>query len=277
MASGQAIKNLLKRGFRGGVRAVGPWIDRSAAPARILTYHSIGHRRYEMNVTPEAFAAQIAWLAGYYSVIPLESAVAGEPGVAITFDDGYRDNLTNAVPVLERHQCPATIFVVSGCLGHTLPFEKEPETGRLMTPEELREAASRGIAIGGHTRRHPRLATLDAAAQRDEIAGCRADLERILGRPVAAFAYPYGAALDYTAETCALAGDAGFRVACSNRYGPVVRAEGPFDVRRIWIDSTDTLASFRDKVSGRLDLMRLQDSPLGIRARRWLNRGLKTR
>ena len=277
MGSGQAIKNLLKRGIRAAVRTAGPLLDRAPAPTRILTYHSIGHRRYEMNVTPEAFAEQIAWLAEHHQVIPLADAAQGTPGVAITFDDGYRDNLTNALPILEQHACTATIFAVSGCLGGTLPFEKEPESGALLTQDELREAAARGLAIGGHTRSHARLSQLDPEAQEAEIAGCRSDLEQVLGAPVTAFAYPYGAALDYDATSVRLAEQAGYTLACSNRYGPVHPADGPFAIRRIWIDSTDTLASFQDKVSGRLDFMRLQDSPLGIRARRWLNRGLRTR
>ena len=276
MASGQALKNTLKRGIRAAARAAGPWLDAAPAPARILTYHSIGHRRYEMNVTPEAFATQIAWLAEACPLISLEAAAAGTPGVAITFDDGYRDNLIHALPVLEQHGCPATLFAVSACLGGTLPFEKEPETGALLSGDELRELATRGIAIGGHTRRHPRLSTLPEAAQEAEIAGCRSDLEQILGQPVTAFAYPYGAAPDYDATSVRLVRAAGFTLACSNRYGPVQAGDAPFTLRRIGIDSTDTLASFRDKVSGRLDLLRLQDSARIARARRWLNRGLGT-
>ena len=70
---------------------------------------------------------------------------------------------------------------------------------------------------------------------------------------------------------------AGFAFAFSNRYGPVHADDGPLAFRRIWIDSTDTLKSFEDKVSGRLDVLRLQDSALGIRARRLLNDWLGTR
>jgi peptidoglycan/xylan/chitin deacetylase (PgdA/CDA1 family) len=274
MAKGQAAKNLLKRGVKSTFTLLSPLCGPSAS--RILTYHSIGQRRYEMNVTPEAFAGQMAWLAAHHPVISLEAAAAGETGVALTFDDGYRDNLVNALPILERHGFPATLFVVSGCLGTTLPGEKEPGSGVLLSPDELREAAARGLSIGGHTRSHPRLSMLDRARQTEEIAGSKQDLEAILGQPVTTFAYPYGSALDYSAESEAIARDAGYQWVCSNRYGPVKPSDVPFNLRRIWIDATDTPKSFADKVSGRLDGLQLQDSALGIHARRVMNRWLRT-
>ncbi len=277
MDKGQFLKNGLKRGMKSAIGALGSMQKKGPARARILTYHSIGHRRYEMNVTPKAFAAQMAWLASNQTVISIESAAAGGSGVALTFDDGYRDNLINALPILEHYGFPANVFVVSGCLGATLSSEKEPENGTLMSPEELREAASRGLTIGGHTRKHPRLSTLTPERQAEEIDGCKADLEEILEAPVNTFAYPYGSALDYDAESVAAVRRAGFELAFSNRYGPVDPADGPFTFRRIWIDSTDTLKSFEDKVSGRLDGLRLQDSALGIRARRILNAWMGTR
>ena len=277
MARGQFVKNRIKQGVKSTIGALGPMFVRETTRARILTYHSIGYRRYEMNVTPEAFAAQMAWLASNQTVISLESAATGGEGVALTFDDGYRDNLINALPILEHYGFPATVFVVSGCLGTTLPREKEPESGAVMSPDELREAAMRGLTIGGHTRSHARLATLTPERQMEEIAGCKADLEDILEAPIRTFAYPYGSALDYDGESVAAVRRAGFAFAFSNRYGPVHADDGPLAFRRIWIDSTDTLKSFEDKVSGRLDGLRLQDSALGIRARRLLNDWLGTR
>jgi peptidoglycan/xylan/chitin deacetylase (PgdA/CDA1 family) len=274
MAKGRAVKRALKRAVRSSfIKLSRP----GAAKTRILTYHSIGRRRYEMNVTPEAFAAQMAWLAVHQPVISLEAAAAGETGVAITFDDGYRDNLINALPILEHYGFPATLFTVSGYLGSSLPGEREPESGTLLSPEELREAAARGMTIGGHTRSHPRLSKLSRAQQVEEIAGCKADLESILGQAITTFAYPYGSALDFSPESVEIVRDTGFTLACSNRYGPVRAADGPFAFRRIWIDCTDTRQSFEDKATGRLDALQLQDSAWAIRVRRWLNWGLGTR
>ncbi len=277
MAKGQIAKNLLKRGVRSGVRLASPLLMASRRPtSRILTYHSIGHRNYEMNVSPEDFAEQMAWLAAHHTVIPLALAAEGQPGVAITFDDGYADNLENAVPVLEEYGLAATIFVVSGHLGGTLPQEREPDTGHLLNEAELREARQRGVTIGAHTVNHPRLATLGSRAQSTEIADSKQHLEEILGESISAFAYPYGSALDFTPETETLVAEAGFHFACANQYGHNTPPGNRWALRRIWIDSTDTQSSFQDKVSGRLDAMAIQDSAAGIWFRRWLNRSLGT-
>ncbi|MBX3179278.1 MAG: polysaccharide deacetylase family protein [Candidatus Hydrogenedentes bacterium] len=271
MSSARAAKTRLKRAARAAAAALGPSFPGAPAAARILTYHSIGYRAHEMNVTPEAFADQMAWLASHTNVIPLAEAATGGGGVALTFDDGYQDNFIHALPILERYGFPATIFVVSGCLGAALPGDLDSQTGRILSPEEIQTLRQRGIAIGGHTRTHPRLSALSPGAQSAEIGGCKADLEAVLGETIDAFAYPYGSALDYDASSRETAIRAGFSVICSNRYGPVYPEDAPLDLRRIWIDSTDTLASFEAKVSGRLDLLRIQDSAWGIRARRLLN------
>jgi peptidoglycan/xylan/chitin deacetylase (PgdA/CDA1 family) len=275
MTRGQRTKNAIKQGIRLGIGATAPFLYSARHPtSRILTYHSIGYRKYEMNVTPEAFAAQMDWLATHKDVISLEAAADGQSGVAITFDDGYADNLENAVPVLEKYGFPATIFVVSGHLDQTLPEECEPETGRLLSEKELRESARRGLEIGAHTVNHPHLSLLSPDEQAAEIAGSKAHLEEILGQPVPAFAYPYGSALDYGPETKLLVAQAGFSFACSNQYGHNTPPADCWALRRIWIDSTDTISSFQDKVSGRLDALAIQDSAMGITFRRWLNRRL---
>jgi len=99
--------------------------DGSAAKALVLGYHRVGDpagRAPGLCVAPERFAAHCALLRDTCRPVPLE-AVAAEaalrdprPAVAVTFDDGYADNLAHALPVLERFGIPATIFVITGTL-----------------------------------------------------------------------------------------------------------------------------------------------------------------
>lgn len=102
----------------------------------ILVYHSVNDlsedRIREPNIcTPANFAEQMRYLSASASVIALESALSGEPlprnAVAITFDDGYRDNLTRALPVLRQYGFPATFFLTTGHIG----------TGRLKWEDRL--------------------------------------------------------------------------------------------------------------------------------------------
>jgi peptidoglycan/xylan/chitin deacetylase (PgdA/CDA1 family) len=69
-----------------------------------------------------------------------------------------------------------------------------------------------GIDLGAHSRTHEPLPALPLAERRAEIAGSRADCERLTGRPVRGFAYPYG---DRDADTMRMVRDLGFAWACS--------------------------------------------------------------
>jgi peptidoglycan/xylan/chitin deacetylase (PgdA/CDA1 family) len=95
-------------------------------------------------------------------------------------------------------------------------------THRGLSPEELVQLEDGGIIdVGSHTVSHPTLSALPVTAQVDEISRSKAHLERILGHPITAFAYPYGKRSDYTEATVAAVRAAGFQFACSNFAGIV--------------------------------------------------------
>ena len=276
MSLGQRIKNGMKRTIKGAAVLAGRFTPTPSTCGRILTYHSVGHRDHEMNVTPGAFREQMAWLAENHKVVTLAEAVQGREGVAITFDDGYRDNLTEAAPVLSELGLPATVFVVAGKLGEMLDHDDDPNTATLMTWDEVKQLEAQGIAIGGHSMTHPRLSRLTEEEQREEIGACKRRLEEKLGHAIETFAYPYGSALDYTPLTESIVKESGYAFAVSNRYGSVVPGANPWALRRIWVDRTDTLHTFCAKVTGKMDGLALLDSGPGIRARRAMNRLLGT-
>ena len=240
--------------------------------ARILTYHSVGARVHEMNVAPKDFQAQMKWLAENVTLIGVEEALEGQPGIALTFDDGYKDNLTNAAPVLEEYGIPATLFAVTQRVGSHLDHDTPNDDARLLTWDEIRQWRDRGFGVGAHTRTHPRLSRESAEGLVDEIAGCREDLVENLGDPAQGFAYPFGSSLDYDARAVEALQSAGFSYGLSNRYGPVERGDSPWTVRRIGIDRSDTIVTFKAKVMGKLDALRLLDSGAGLRLRRAIGR-----
>lgn len=264
-------KRILKRMLKRTLGIVGGPEASAGSASRILTYHSVGMRSHEMNVAPVEFARQICWLAENHPIIDLEQAALGRPGIAITFDDGYADNLVYAAPILGEFQLPATIFVVAGRMGEPLFRDNPAATERLLRWDDLREMTALGFAVGAHTLTHPRLADLPPSDQAIEIAESKHVLEQHLSREVRAFAYPYGSVLDYTATTVRLVQEAGFCYACSNQYGINRPGADRWTLRRIWIDATDDLAMFKAKIEGKLDLLRLLDTRTGARLRRKLN------
>ena len=125
--------------------------------ATILLYHRVareGHDPWGQCVAPEHFAEQMEVLAETAQVVPLASlpdAIGAQrssrPMVAITFDDGYLDNLLAAKPILERHGLPATVFLASGWLGRERPFWWDELTRLVFEPPSL--PADLAVTIGG--------------------------------------------------------------------------------------------------------------------------------
>ncbi|GAA1839433.1 polysaccharide deacetylase family protein [Pseudonocardia alni subsp. carboxydivorans] len=168
----------------------------------IWMYHSVDHYAedpYQVTVTPDRFARQMAWLAARrlrgVAVSELLEARRHGPArdlVGLTFDDGYRDFLHRAVPVLRRHGFTATVYVLSGRLGGTNQWDVPGPVKQLMTAEEIRAAAAEGMEIASHGVSHVSLPTTGVGDLRDEIERSRAELSDLVGRPVTGFAYPYG-------------------------------------------------------------------------------------
>jgi peptidoglycan/xylan/chitin deacetylase (PgdA/CDA1 family) len=131
---------------------------------------------------------------------------AAEGHAALTFDDGFVDNLEALVPVLREEDAPATVFVVSGWLGK--PHPDAPWT-RIVSRDELRELGA-AVEIGAHSTRHDDLSTLSYENARADLEACKRELEAVVG-PLVSAAYPYGRA---TAETIRACRDAGFAAAC---------------------------------------------------------------
>ena len=245
----------------------------------ILMYHQVDTPRSDKErrfCTPPAdFEAQMAWLvqAGYrgVSLDEVRTHVAGERriegnAVHITFDDGFVGVLEHALPALKEHRMPATLFALPGQAGATNEWmwRRDFPLRAILSAEQLRHLADEGVTIGSHTRTHVRLTELPAEQATAEIADSRKDLEDMLGRPVAHFAYPFGLVDEAVRDIVA---QAGYRAACSTRSGFNRPGEDVFLLRRLDIAGTDRLWQFRQKVRfGTNHASRLQ--PLAYYGRR---------
>lgn len=174
-----------------------------------LVYHRVGPadpdpRSAWLTVTPEAFERQVRWLKwrGYTGIngrdwlawVRDRKPLPKQP-VMFTFDDAYEEVAQHALPVLERAGFSAVVFVVTGQLGGTNAWDegKGLPMRRLMSAEQIKDWAARGIEFGGHGHQHLDLTKLDAAALEAELAACVRGLDELVGEPAVSFAYPYGA------------------------------------------------------------------------------------
>ncbi len=174
----------------------------------ILTYHSLDDSGSPISVAPDEFRGHLRWLAsGRVPVVSLERLVAmpaGAEGVALTFDDGFANFGEIAAPLLRDHGLPATVFVVSGHVGHDNAWgghaaDRVPRLP-LLDWEELGRLAEEGVTLGAHTRTHPHLTQVTVAQREDELSGAAETIRERTGRVPRQFAYPYGDVDDAVAE-----------------------------------------------------------------------------
>jgi len=196
-----------------------------------------------LSVDPGTFERYCQFFARHFRIVPLGEIVdklaAGarlDHELAITFDDGYRDNFENARPVLEKLALPATFFVVSDWMGtDVVPWWDRQQGVRhpWMTWDQVRSLHRSGFDIGGHTQTHVDLGGISRDRAAEEIFGARHDLEARLGARIDLFAYPYGRRDNIVDANRALVQAAGFRCCCSC-FGGVNRAgTDPFHLARI--------------------------------------------
>jgi peptidoglycan/xylan/chitin deacetylase (PgdA/CDA1 family) len=239
-------------------------VDQWQSGLRVLCYHRVSRDNDELSVTPTAFRHQMEFILGAganpetldEAVDRLQEGTLGRH-VCVTFDDGYYDNLENAIPVLRDLGIPATIFVASKLIDGTAPVYWYEQPPPLLTWSALREISHEGlVAIGAHSRTHSALPKLPDDQAWDEIAGSRGDVEQRLGRPVTSFAYPAGL---YGEREARMVREAGYRagVTCEpGANGPGQRAQA---LRRLIIGPRDNIKMFEARLTG------LLDEPWGVR------------
>ncbi|GHD99141.1 polysaccharide deacetylase [Streptomyces alanosinicus] len=208
-------------------------------------YHSVSDSwddPFNITVSATRLARQLAWLhgRGLRCVSVRELLAARDRGqerglVGLTFDDGYADFVTTALPVLHRWGSGATVFVVAGRLGGENDWELSGPRKRLLTADDIRGLAALGIEIASHGLTHSDLTRLPDEVLRAEVHGSRALLAELTGQDILGFCYPYGR-LD--ARVGAVVHGAGYRYGCAVAPGPA--DAGDLALPRIHIGQADT-------------------------------------
>jgi peptidoglycan/xylan/chitin deacetylase (PgdA/CDA1 family) len=256
LVRGQALAGTV----RGGTRRPG---------LRILYYHRISDERDPLAVTPAAFRRQMNALAAsgqrvvdLYGIDDL-ALETDEAAIALTFDDGYRDVLEHALPVLREHGFPCTVFVVPGAIAGVATFSwygagaMPPLAGW----DELRAQERAGLVhFEPHTMTHPVLTTISLEHAQSEIAESKQVVEEELGRPARIFCYPGGY---YSPREVDLVRECGYRAAVTCEFGANAAPFAHNELRRTIVERSDPLWLFRARLAGATDT-----PPPGRRTRR---------
>ncbi len=238
----------------------------------ILGYHRVATGRDVLAVSPQRFRRQLelvlqrgATFVSLAAAVDLLDEPIAAPRVAVTFDDGYLDNLEVALPILEELSVPATIFLVTAIAAGNDDFHwyrgQQPPPIRW---DDARAAARHPLLdFQAHGVEHLRLPALDDDAARAEIAGAREQIELELGTQADAFCYAAGL---FGEREVALVREAGYRCAVTTASG--VNAEGadPYRLKRLMVSWADDERRFAVKLAAG----GLAESPLArwARARR---------
>jgi len=246
-------------------KIVGP---KSGTRVPVLLYHSISenlfgksHPYSHINTSPKVFQQQMRWLrqAGYRT-IALDGLMRGfEDGtdlsntVAITFDDGYQDFLTDAMPVLKQYGFTGTVFLATGRIQQdSMRFEGVD----YLTWQDVRDLHNEGITFGSHTVTHPDLRCLGPEQIEYELAYSKEVIEQKLGAPVTSFSYPFAFPeedADFTRLLLDELENQGFEIGVTTILGRASLRHNRFLLPRLPVNSWDDESLFLAKLAGGYD------------------------
>ncbi len=213
-------------------RVVRPLRRPRPGEVRIAMYHALFPDELP------GFEAQLRYFRDHFKPVSLTQALdalergrVDDPLLAITFDDGFEDNLTLAAPALEAHGMRATFFIP----GHSLSLREDDRAGlelfarerlllgqpmKHLSAAQLRELHARGHEIGSHSESHRPMGGLPPHEAEHELAASKRHLEQVLGEPIHYFAWPFGWPKDFSPELARTAARLGYRKTLSASRGP---------------------------------------------------------
>jgi peptidoglycan/xylan/chitin deacetylase (PgdA/CDA1 family) len=235
----------------------------------ILMYHSVSnqpesglHPYYRTATATEQFAAQMQQLHenGYRAASPAEAVrrlhsqekFTGKK-VVITFDDGYRNFLQHAFPVLQKYSFTAIVYLPTAYIADMPATFKGKEC---LTWAEVRELHRQGIHFGSHTVTHPQLHELSRLRIQEEITDSKFTIEDQLGSRIDSFAYPYAFPQTDTGFKNMLRdqlGAAGYENGVCTTIGRASRTSDPLFLKRLPVNNCDDPALFQAKLDGAYD------------------------
>jgi len=215
----------------------------------ILTYHRINNNEIdtEITVSIDNFKRQIKYLRDHFNIIAVNEHIGelndGEnnfrDNVAITFDDGYRDNYQNAFPILKKFNVPATIFLIT-----------EPENKKqMLNKDELLLMKEYDIVFGSHTVSHPVLNEIGINQVSVELYESKKYLEKMLKCKIDLLAYPKGKKRHINEVVKEQAEAAGYKAAFTTENFAISKSTDRYELGRIGIRNCPFYV-FKTRVSG---------------------------
>jgi peptidoglycan/xylan/chitin deacetylase (PgdA/CDA1 family)/SAM-dependent methyltransferase len=239
----------------------------------VLMYHSINSSVHKLSVRPEHFERHIKYLSKKKLVAPLKDVVSYAKGeksltahtVAVTFDDGYKDFQTTALPILEKYNIPATIFVPSD-----LSVKADPYGTERLSEEDIRSfSKSALITIGSHSKSHTKFTEISYDQIKRELLESADSLQALCGERPFFFTYPFGAR-SIDAERAVK--EMGYSAAFGITEGLIHPGDDLFRLKRIQVDGTMNFFMFRARLTSAVELNRKIVDTFRIKMKKFISR-----
>lgn len=229
---------------------------------RIMMYHMIteqlpSKKKSGLRVSPEMFEKHLEYFSNngwrFIKMSELDSYKDEDKVVAITFDDGYLDNYTKALPLLKKYNACATLYLVIDRHNNDWSVKKNPKhnSGALaseekLTDRQIQEMLDSGIfELGGHTISHPYLPNTSFKDKKHEMIECKKILESKFNTSVSSFAYPFGV---YGDEDIDIIKTSKYESAVTTDEG-VAESNSIFQLKRIKASGKDNFFAFKLRVN----------------------------
>jgi peptidoglycan/xylan/chitin deacetylase (PgdA/CDA1 family) len=180
---------------------------------------------------------------------------SAEKPFALTFDDGYRDFLTAAIPALQECGFGASMFLPTAFLSET-DMPRQFLGRECLTWRDIRELHSAGIEFGSHTVGHPALIDLTWTQIENELVNSKSEIELHLQDKISAFSYPFAfpqADEKFCLRFRKVLISAGYQTCVTTEIGSSFEGDDPYCLRRLPVNEADDLALLAAKIEGAYD------------------------
>ncbi len=222
----------------------------------ILLYHSVCTEPARLvqrwSTTPARLREHLDFLAGEgYDTLTVTDYVRRlrEPVVSlpervalVTFDDGFADFTTDALPALVDTGTASTLYVSTAYVGATSSWLGPDGEQPMLSWAAIKDAAASGVEVGAHSHHHVALDVLPGREAEREIAGSKQQIEQHLGRSVTSFAYPHGY---HGPRVRAIVQRCGFENACGVKHALSGPGDDEFGLARVMLEGDITVARLR--------------------------------
>lgn len=214
-------------------------------PIVVLFYHRVADvHPTDWTISRSRFAAQMDWFQENFELLSMEqvhqrlqSGFNDRPAIAITFDDGYAENMDYALPLLAERQIPCMYYVSTSYILNQTFFPHDEKLRLQLHPNsvnDLKQILAWGLDIGAHTRTHPDVAQItDVEKLHDELVVCRRELMNLLEVPIEHFAFPYGQTSNISTAAVQMARRTGYKTVAAAYGGYNTIGGDPFFIQRV--------------------------------------------